>query len=381
MFGKFFLWLFAIQLAASASPPTNLPKGPPPPKLVREIALLPPSYAIGTLAFSPDEQWIAITAIAQHRPGSRQHDEDLLLVPVGESSERIVRLDPGPPIGWGPVWSPDSKALLVGEFASATQGVAKLFNLRGDQIWARDVTQPPSAFPFPPDRPAGEVFGFLSSDRLIAELLEKHQPASFAALDLHGQVTDSWRVPKKWTIAAASPERRLLAVYSGDDRSKTLIIDYSSRKVIQSKRNPTWLYRHGVNSAVNAEFFTEGGKTLCVVGGLPDDERPAECWDVDTGKTVGEFRRFYGGAPAAGSTHSSRLILTQVRTSFRQDIDYYSDGVVWDFRAGAEVAAWPAPGQLFRASGIVQPAAVALSATGRYAADGAAGILRVYELP
>lgn len=383
MFGKFFVWLFVAQLAVSASPPTGSPKAPPP-KLLLQIRVLPQTYAILTLAFSPDEHWIAILGEPQTHALSN-YESDLLLVPTPPPTAAIenrplehpVPIDTGRPIFWGPVWAPRSDAVLVGELPELTRGVAKLFSIRGDQLWARDAPQSP----IPSARPGGQVFGFLDSDHLIAELLRKHKPAAFATLDLHGELTDTWPVPKKWTIAAVSPHRRLLAVYSDDYRSKTLIIDYPSRRIVQSKKNPTWLYRDGIRALINAEFFTETGGTLCAVGGRTDEARPAECWSVDTGKTIGQFRGVFGGAPAAASAHASRIVLTQVRTSFRPEIDYFGDCVVWDYRSGIEVAEWPAAGQAAGGGGVIQPASVAISATGRYVAEGADGMLRVYELP
>jgi hypothetical protein len=386
VFGKFFVWLFAIQVAAIASPPHPSLKAPPPPKLLLQIRVFPPAYAILASAFSPDERWIAILGegFKEHKHAPTGIQSELLLfpgpAPGNQPLPHPVRIDLGVPILWGPVWSPRSDAVLVGGLAGRTLDVAKMFSIHGDQILARDApVDPPLLIPSP--RPAGEIFGFLDSSRLIAEVLAKHEPAAFATLDLHGKVTGTWPVSKKWTIAAISPERRLLAVYSDDERSKTLIVDYSSRKVIQSKANPTWLDRAGDRTLINAEFFTEAGRTLCTVGGAAGQARPAECWNVDTGKTIGEFRRFFGGSPAAASAHASRVVLTEFRESFRQGIDYYGDRVVWNFRSGAEIASWPAPGQAVGPDSVLRPSSVAISATGRLVAEGVNGILRVYELP
>lgn len=382
MFGKYSLWFFAIQLAAAASPPTHPPKGPPPPRLLLQIEVFPAAYAIRTLAFSPDERWVGILGEDDKgiKNGRGDFESALLLFPGPAPQDQPlphpVRIDRGMPIFWGPVWSPGSDSVLVGEPAGPDRGVAKLFSIAGGQLWARDVSQSRSQLIFPPPRPYGEVFGFLASDRLIAEFLDKRRRAAFSTLDLQGEVTDAWPVPKKWTIAAVSPETHLLAVYSDDYRAKTLIIDYSSRKIIQSKKNPAWLYRNGDNALVNVEFFTEAGKTLCVVASGTHEESPAECWNVDTGSKVGEFRGLFGGAPAAGSAHDSRLVLTQTRLP-SGDVNR----IVWDFRTGAELAAWPAPGQIIGPHGLPQTAPVAISSTGRYIAEGGNGILRVYELP
>jgi hypothetical protein len=90
-------------------------------------------------------------------------------------------------------------------------------------------------------------------------------------------VIDTWSAPKNWTSAVINPDRRLLAAFSGDLRTKMLIIDYPSKKVIQTESNPTWLYRDGDRSVGAAWYFAEAGKTICAVGNVKSRGINTQC--------------------------------------------------------------------------------------------------------
>jgi hypothetical protein len=360
------LGFFAVQFVLTASQP---------PKLLRETHLPPPAESVGMLAFSPDEHWIAVVA------GPRQGE--LLLLPLNGTPDQNIHIDPGGPISWGPVWSPNSDAVLVGELAGSKQGIAKLYSLRGTQLWEHDG---PGLQLFSYN-PAGGVFGFLDSEHLLARESPKDGKAACDTLDLQGHVLDTWPAPKEWELAAINPDRHLLAMFADHIQSKTLVIDYPSKKVLQTRSNPTWLYQNGGRSAGVWQYFADGGKTLCSVGSAESHPAGAECWDAGSGEKIAEFQRFTGGAPAAASDRGSRLVLTQ-ETRFwskrRSEIGSYGERVVWDFRSGAELAAWETTGQAVVTHGtsaVIRPTPVAISSTGRYVAEGGGGILRIYELP
>jgi hypothetical protein len=368
------LGFFAVQFVLTASPPKAAPSAAPPPKLLHEIHLPPPAESVGMLAFSPDEHWIAVVA------GPRQ--SELLLLPLNGSPDQNIHIDPGAPIACGPVWSPNSDAVLVGEFAGK-QGIAKLYSIRGTQLWEHDGLRV-ELFSY---NPAGGVFGFLDPEHLLARESPKDGKAGFETLDLEGHVIDTWPAPKQWELAALNPNRHLLAVFADHIQSKTLVIDYPSKKMLQTRSNPTWLYQDGGRSAGVWQYFAEGGKTLCSVGSAESRPAGAECWDADSGAKIAEFQRFTGGIPAAASACGSRLVLTE-ETRFwskrRSEIDSYGERVVWDFRSGAELAAWQTTGQAVVTHGtsaVIRPTPVAISSTGHYVAEGGGGILRIYELP
>jgi hypothetical protein len=85
----------------------------------------------------------------------------------------------------------------------------------------------------------GGVFGFLDPEHLLAHRLPaKGTSAAFETVDLHGQVLDTWTVPKHWTIVDISPDKRRLAVVPDEHFSKTLVVDYPSMNVVLKKGNP-----------------------------------------------------------------------------------------------------------------------------------------------
>jgi hypothetical protein len=360
------LGFFAAQLVTSASP-SNAPT----PKLLREIKLPASIHFVSTLAFSPDEHWIAVVGGA--------HRSELLLLPLSGSPDQTVHIDSSMPIFWGPEWSPNSDAVLVGESAAHKRGIAKLYSVRGNQLWEH-VNAGQTMW----DADGG-VFGFLDPEHLLArQISDKGKPVGFETLDLQGHVIDTWPEQKQWHVAAMNPDRHLVAVFPDRYLSKTLIIDYPSKRVIQTKSNPTWLYPGGGRSQGVLEYFVEAGKTICTVGSAESRAVDAECRDVDSGHKIAEFHRFTGGWPAAASDRASRLVLTQETRFWSRkgnEIDAYGERVVWDFRSGAEIAAWGIRGQSSGANGVIQPSAVAISSTGHYLAEGADGSFQIYELP
>jgi hypothetical protein len=54
--------------------------------------------------------------------------------------------------------------------------------------------------------------------------------------------------------------------------------------------------------------------------------------------------------------------------------------VVWDFCSGAEIAAWEVPQIIWTNSSHILDH-VAISSSGRYVAETAGALLRIYELP
>jgi len=374
--------------------------GAPPPKLIREIGLDQiisgqPAFTSVSLLFSPDENWIEIVGGYRAAPG-RGHlpvllsgSASIFLVPRNEPSvqqigEQRIQIDPGMYLAGGAVWSPNSDSFLVQGFTGSALGpntgrIARLWNLRGEELWHLDMGTLK-------DRPI-QIFGFLDAEHLLANGVSVKKTAGvLETIDLQGKVVDTWTAPKQWRAVDVSPDRHLLAVLSDDEASKTLVVDYASKKVILSKDNPYHDLNRGGESFGNSQYFTEGGKTLCSVGALqqlggPEFNVAPECWDVDSGKRIAKFDGIRGGAPAAASPRGSRLILTRYTAvpgpghSSYLGVEY----VVWDFRSGTQVAVWKS-----QQTGTIPPprlSSMAISSTGRYAAEIAGDVLRIYELP
>jgi len=85
----------------------------------------------------------------------------------------------------------------------------------------------------------GGAYGFLDPEHLLARhVLATGKLAEFDVTDLRGQVIDTWNTPKSWLVRDIGPDRRILAVFPDDRAYKTLIVEYPSKKVVQSRVNP-----------------------------------------------------------------------------------------------------------------------------------------------
>ena len=262
----------------------------------------------------------------------------------------------------------------------------KVWNLRGEELLHRDDFWMNKAAP-------GGIYGFVDSEHLLVRGDSKKKPQEFAILDLHGQVVDRWTAPKQWTLVDISPDRHLLAVLS-EHSLKTLVVDYPTKKIVLTKDNPRSFGDSGGGSSGGPwQFFAEGGRTLCSVGSVAPVPTPNDtqtlCWDVDSGQKIAQFDGFPGGAPAAASSHGSRLVLTGSASFAGKKVQAITatsgQRVVWDFRSGSAVAAW-GMSQAFwlsasRGPGIPEPGPVAISSSGHYVAEANGVLLRIYELP
>ena len=372
--------LLAAQLVAA-----------PPPKLVREIDLnqiIPgrPGYLpFPYFAFSPDEKWLAVTFGAlptdprKRLPNGRQVGTyTLLLMPVNGPADQQVQIDPGLRPLANPGWSPSSDTFFVPGLAanarnSRTDGIVKVWNLRGEELFRRTLLD---------IGPPGGIFGFLDPEHLLVRGGSTRKRHEFEILDLHGKVVDTWTVPKHWRVVDISPDRHLLAVLSDEQAAQTLVVDYPSKQVVLAKDNP---YDFLLASGGSGEYFTEDGRTLCSVGsvGDPQFDTVTECWDVDSGKRIAKFDGFLGGAPAAASSHGSRLVLTNNAVLPKRSaalVYFHAERVVWDFRAGTEFAAWDTPQTVVPNPSHIHDSVV-ISSTGRYVAETVGALLRIYEIP
>ena len=359
------------------------PPGAPPPKLIdiyranSDPALPPPpsgfSYVVASLAFSPDEQWIAVAlrARAMQAGVTPISDSPLLLLPLHQADARRVEIDPG--TGSSVLWSPDSESVVVYANLGRGHGPPKIYNLRGELVW----TGPQS----------GPLLGFIAPGRLLAQHAKgKGGFSGFDTIDVRTSAVTAWpasrAASRHWSLGAISPDRHLLAVFPDTERSKTLIVDYATGKVLQSMKNQ--VDRLATVSGAPWVYFAEHGKTLCSAASPSVFSNYPTCRDVDTGKTIAELKGIDGGEPADGSAGGSRMVVTKLNDFPRRSGGEmtYSGNVVWDFRSGTEIAAWAASGLQVRPLllSVVRPA-VTISSSGRYVALQFGEEVQIYELP
>jgi len=370
---------FAVAVLALAAPPPEAP----PPKLIEiyrspfdpELSPVPSGFRRTiSLAFSPDERWIALVMGALttdlRRAPALHLASTLLLLPLYPSQSPRVQISPGMPAG-EPKWSPDSGSLAVWAIPATQRdryagGIAKLFDLSGKLLW----TGPPT----------GPIVGFIAPGRLLAQHAKrKGRFSGFDTVDVRTSAVTAWpasgAASRHWYLVAMNPDRHLLAVFPDTEGSKTLIVDYATGKVLQSMNNQV------DSSAAPWVFFAEHGKTLCSAASPSAFSNHAICRDVDTGKTIAELKAIDGGEPADTSAGGSRMVVTKVN-DFSGGDRTYSGNVVWDFRSGAEIAAWAASGLQVRPIFLsVVPPAVTISSSGRYVALQLGEEVHIYELP
>lgn len=358
-----------------------------PPKLIniyqtRFDASLPPVPSgfvrmMSSFAFSPDEKWMAVVAggystdaraAVTHLPGT------LLVLPVHASQRQPVHISPGMATG-AAYWSPDSGSLAVQAIPARWQdwdagtGITRLYDPGGQLLW----TGPPS----------GTLAGFIEPGRLLAQHWRKKGSFSgFDTIDVRTSAVTAWpasrAVSRHWSLAAIDSESGLVAVFPNQDRSRTLIVDYQTGKVRQSIKNQ--VNTIGLRTGAPSIYFAEHGRVVCSAAMPYQFFNSPICREVETGKTLAELKPIDGGEPADASASGSRMVVT------KQDGLSYRGNVVWDFRSGAEIAAW-APslpqqqGSRRIAPEPFAPPAVAISASGRYVATLFREEVRIYELP
>ncbi len=355
----------------------------PPPKLIdvyraNSDPALPPLPSgfirtVASIAFSPDEQWIAV--------GLRVHamqagvtpilNGTLLLLPLHPGDVRRVEIDPGRQGAL--LWSPDSESVVVQGNLGRGHGPPRIYNLRGELVW----TGPQS----------GPLLGFIAPGRLLAQHAKgKGRFSGFDTIDVRTSAVTAWpasrAASRHWSLGAISPDRHLLAVFPDTERSKTLIVDYATGKVLQSMKNQ--VDRLATVSGAPWVYFAEHGKTLCSAASPSVFSNYPTCRDVDTGKTIAELKGIDGGEPADGSAGGSRMVVTKLNDFPRRSGGEmtYSGNVVWDFRSGTEIAAWAASGLQVRPLLLsVVPPTVTISSSGRYVALQFGEEVQIYELP
>lgn len=404
-----------VILACSSLMLAAPPPEAPPPKLIEIYRAysdpkLPPvpsgfSWRVVFFAFSPDEQWIAVMLHPSptQKGGIPVADNTLLLLPLHAGNAR-VQIDPGTPVA--ALWSRDSESVVVQANLGRRAGPPKIYNLRGELVW----TGPQSE----------GVLGFIQPGRLLARQAKAHgRSAGFDTIDIRTSAVTPWHSPRHGDLAAIDSERGLLAMFPDSEGSKTLIVDSAAGKVVQSVKNQNQtsledfgqIVERGPGDSIGCDYeagcppffttfvpprvyFAENGKTLCQTAVVGSFRSHPVCQDVDTGKTIAEFRGFDGGAPASASTRGSRMVLTKLNSLPSHwgglggglGVETYSRRVVWDFRAGTEVAAWtPSTQQTgWLAFGVANgrsAPAVAISSFGNYVAEAVGDELHVYRLP
>jgi hypothetical protein len=201
------------------------------------------------------------------------------------------------------------------------------------------------------------------------------------------QPKGKWDVPEAWSIVDVAIGRSLLSVSSlvSLGRTDDLIVDPLSRTVLR---------RSSGDEAPGGEF-ADSGSAICGGSDVETAERaPVTCWEVDSGKKIGEAPTINGGDPMATALHASRVVASDYRrrkVPFSSEIiEVFKRRVVWDFRSGKELVSWRPDFQswdyqleldpLKPLKHIHEPFKFAISPDGRFIMEGGNGILRLCKI-
>jgi hypothetical protein len=291
------------------------------------------SFKVNELLFSPDGQQIAVLLAGR-----------AALLRVQNPYTVVGQFQSGLYDSFG--WSPDGQIIHSGRH------VVRLAGLNGCELpefalWPTFMSN------------GGLIALFLDSVPLLPNGQIDHRYPDAAHLrfyDADCRELDDWKVPASWLIMNATPERGLLLV-SNRGSSTELIVNPYAKEVL-----------HGA-SGLNAPRgrFAESGRAIC--GGNI-------CWDVDTGKKIGEA----GGSGAASgvAARSSRVVLEDPHAGRRW---------VWDFRSGKEVVSWRLKFLTYSISIDLdgfnrdrRPIPCTISPDGEYIVEGGDGKIWLYEI-
>ncbi len=335
-------------------------------------------HSVLDISFSPNDEYIAASfgihsSSPAPRPGSQDYFSHIVIVPTKNPEQGFRQVDPGVLVLEGLLsWSPRSTRLLL-------KGYHKYLQINADG--------PASRFEELSCRPPGIVEGYLDERRFLTfslpeDSLRSPRPAirTLSIFDSRDcRLLDQWSPSEGWYITDLEPRRGVAAAYHMLGRTREdFVFDLDSKRIVQRWQNN-----------FDEKFFAETGRSLCAITMYWRDHPGPVCWDIATGKIIAALPEINGGLPASVARYSSRILLSDVKV-FRgiteeYDMHQFRRRVIWDFRTGKEVASWiPATQseEMIHHAPKADAAlsAVALSPSGRYVAEGANGVLRLYEV-
>jgi hypothetical protein len=341
--------------------------------------LADPEHIVGAIAFSADNLRIALTMDEHHdsrfltprlthllvldlsapKKASRQYDLETC---------RTDRIE----------WSPGGDAV----YACST-----VVQLSGGQMCR-------------PDRMAGFIDGqhyFRNSRPPEAPVDPANYRTSFFVDDLNCATKDSWSMEGAWSAFQVEPHRRLALLMSltwtylppvkrwawlPPHPPGLTVLSLAARRALEG-----WSAQNLFGVPL---FLIDRGTALCTLVEKPDPQarQPLRCWDLDSGNEIATVPHMSNEEILSPASADSPRLLTQHSTHIvvLPDLfegDFLRERKVWDIRSGREIASWsPIKQQKMALNGHSRSEAgpVAISPDGKFIAEGANGVVRLYRL-
>ena len=246
-----------------------------------------------------------------------------------------------------------------------------------------------------------EFGGFLADDRIVftkSGLPFKSGLEGAAEIQVRRpdcSVEDAWPMANGFSyVWGTCPQAGLIAIQNMPDWPKSEITEAHLLSYPGHTTTRQWTW--GSGAALGGVILAYSCKAICAGEyQVANMNFHAACWSTDTGgKILGDSRLTRTDHQAFDGSGGTLLA---VRVShwaclagkFWQYLDM--DGcvsrptrrVLWSIETGQEILSWPIPKQQFsiRERMLPDPYALALSATGKYLAEGGAGRVQLYAVP
>jgi len=346
---------------------------------VREPAGLlgAPTHHVRMISFSPDEKRLAIVAGDHwlHENDPRTH---VLIVSTENIAVGFEDLVPGVEyFRKRLIWSPDSQKLLL-------PGKGSLLTLDGELAGTCQQQSWKSAM----ELGTGDEGGFLKNDEFAIAFLippPRHLP-NRVRYRMEGDTRlitfDTMCEPKHaWTINGHP-----LAMDANPETGFAVVSMMWSGLVLFDTRNGKEVQRWEKEGFEHVQFF-DNGKGICRTAEPKVDARP-QCWELSSRGVTQKEAPVRSGTPFSTSSRGTLIAFTNATYRYNPFTHFGADGVkdhvLWDYSTGKIVVRWKPSMQkvehnLELAESEV-PWVFSLSSTGKYLAEGGAGIVKIYEV-